>query len=230
MHALPYAMQECEGETRDLSTLIEAAEDTTGATFFDTLRWAGEVDNENLQEQILETLRIWISAWIENDGAEEGDEEEMVSLADGDIEPLMAMLNAGLLPLIVKPMERHPKHAGIVGLRGAQSRLSAARKRRCHRYRRGRDAADCRSAYRLSRRRRDRLDMLQRRARREVPHARLPRRRGRRRGARAGLGEGAQPEMRALEVARFSDARPSPRRDSVDTNEKHAVGAPEKDR
>ena len=61
------------------------------------------------------TLRIWISAWIENDGAEEGDEEEMVSLADGDIEPLMAMLNAGLLPLIVKPMERHPQHAGIVG-------------------------------------------------------------------------------------------------------------------
>ena len=113
---LPYAMQECEGETRDLSTLIEAAEDTTGATFFDTLlAGLAKFDNENLQEQILMTLRIWISAWIENDGAEEGDEQEMVSLADGDIEPLMAMLNAGLLPLIVKPMERHPKHAGIVG-------------------------------------------------------------------------------------------------------------------
>ena len=60
------------------------------------------------------TLRIWLSAFIENDGGDEGEEDEMVSLADGDTSTLMEMLNAGLLPLVLRPMARYPQSAGLI--------------------------------------------------------------------------------------------------------------------
>lgn len=57
------------------------------------------------------TVRIWMSLHVQGD---EGEEGELVSLSDGgNLDTLMEMLNAGLLPLVVRPMVAFPRSRDV---------------------------------------------------------------------------------------------------------------------
>ena len=112
---LPFALQQAAGDDDDdeddAQDLIERAEAQHETTFFDALlAGLAKFDGEETQGSILMTLRVWLSCLIENDG-----EDEMVALCDGDPTQLMEMLNAGLLPLVVRGMAIGRKTSQSVG-------------------------------------------------------------------------------------------------------------------
>ena len=101
--------------TPDLQEVIEQAEEANETTFFETLL-AGLAKFDSLHAEtagsILMTMRVWLSCLIEGDG--EG-EDDFVALCDDDPTQLFEMLNAGLLPAVMRPMLRYPHASNVVG-------------------------------------------------------------------------------------------------------------------
>uniref|UniRef100_A0A7S0Q3W2 SAP domain-containing protein n=1 Tax=Coccolithus braarudii TaxID=221442 RepID=A0A7S0Q3W2_9EUKA len=100
-----------DASTPDLQVLIDAAEEANGTTLFETLL-SGLLKFEQSEDflgSIMTTMRVFLSCLIENVG-----DEDMVALCDGDPAHLFEMLNAGLIPAVIKPMRRFPREPQVV--------------------------------------------------------------------------------------------------------------------
>ena len=103
---LPLVLAEREEEDEDLSEMVQAAEQEHDADVFETLlAGLAKFEREEVQNSILVTLRQWLGCQVEHDGG-----DDFVAVEESTA---FEMLNAGMMPLVLRAMRTYPANLQI---------------------------------------------------------------------------------------------------------------------